>query len=202
VIQHTFNITRSGADLGKQGPFIIASSLTRTAQEIKTAQVKATDDAFTIRTNWNKQGPLAFKVQAATKQNPVAVIGTAADFLEKFVREAPGRIVIKLPRGEFIAVPTGNVRRTKRDIIRAAQRPGRLRGKRDIVLPMRSGRGMVLFQEQGRGHNAKRVALYFLVPRAKIKEVDVIAGPAQKVFTKRYPIIHAEQTAKALATAR
>jgi hypothetical protein len=202
VIQQTFKITRVGPDIGKQSAFATASALTRAAQEVKTAQVKATDENFTIRNDWNKRGPLAFKVEAAKKDHLTAVVGTAADFLEKFVRESPGKIVIKLPRGHFIAVPTGNVRRTKRDIIRAAQRPGRLRGKRDIVLPMRNGRGEVLFQQQGRGRQKKLVALYVLTRRAKIKEVDVIVGPAKKVASKRFPIIYAEQAAKALATAR
>ncbi len=180
----------------------MVSALTRTAQEVKTAQIKATDEKFTIRTNWNKQGPLAFKVQGATKQNPVAVIGTAAEFLEKFVREHEGAIVIKLPRGEFIAVPTSNVRRTKRDIIRAMQRPRALRGKRDVVLPLKSGRSMGLFQYQGRKGKRQLVLLYVLTKRAKIKERDAIQGPAEKVVSKRFGVNYGEALQKALATAR
>lgn len=183
-------------------PFVMASSLTRTGKEIEKAQVAAVEGKFTVRNQWTRRGPLAFRTKAATKQNQVAWVGTAFDELEKFVRGPAGSFTVKLPRGQFIAVPTSNVRRTKRDIIRASQRPRALKGKRDILLPMRSGRGMVLFQEQGRGRAAKRVALYYLVPRAKIKAVDVLRGPAEKVFVKRFPMIFTEQAVKALATAR
>ena len=193
--------TRGRTDLGNQSAFAIASTLTRLANEVKTAQIAATDAGFTIRNDWNKRGPLSFKVQAAKKTDLVAIVGTAAEFLEKFVREPEGSIVIKLPRGEFIAVPTGNVRRTKRDIIRAAQRPRNLRGKRDVVLPTRSG-GLALFQQQGRGRQKKLVRLYNLVKKARIKPRDVILGPAAKVVSKRFATIFAEQAAKALATAK
>jgi hypothetical protein len=67
---------------------------------------------------------------------------------------------------------------------------------------MRNGRGMVLFQEQGRGQNSKRVALYVLVKRAQIKERDVLFGPAQKVFVKRFAAILGQQIEKAFATAK
>lgn len=205
MISHTFTVTSLGsANPTKQDRFAIASALTKTGKEVQAADIKAVDDAFTIRTNWPRQGPLAFRVTPANKNDDpiVCIVGTNADFLEKFVREPEGAIVVKLPRGEFIAIPTSNVKRTKRDIIRAAQRPRNLRGKRDIVLPMRNGRGMVLLQERGRGRNTKRVALYILVPRAKVKERDVIFGPAEKVFSKRFATIYAEQAAIALATAK
>lgn len=206
MISTTFTASIAGhTDLGNQSAFAIASALTRLGQEVKTAQVKATDDAFTIRNRWNVQGPLAFKVQKAEKKdypNSFAVVGTAAEFLEKFIREPAGSIVIKTPRGEFLAIPTTNVRRTKRDIIRAMQRPRALRDKgASVVLPTRSG-GLALFELRGRGKQRKLVRLYNLVKRAKIKEVDIVAGPAEKVVTKRFGPILTEQHAKALATAR
>jgi hypothetical protein len=205
MIAQNFKITESGVrNPEKQVRFAIASSLTRTAKEIQTADRKALHGAFTIRSRWDEVGPLAIKVQPAKKDtNPItAWVGTGADFIEKFVEAPEGSMVVKLPQGEFLAIPTGNVRRTKRDIIRAAQRPRNLRGKRDIVLPMRNGRGMVLLQEQGRGRNTKRVALYFLVRQARIKERDVLFGPAEKVFIARYPGNLVQDLEKAFKTAR
>jgi hypothetical protein len=180
-------------DFDKQTTFAIYSALTMTAKEIQAETIKGLDKtsggAFDIRTNWNKPSNIfGVRVKPATKQKLEAWIGTAAEWLEKFVREPQGSIVLKLPRGEFIAIPTSNVRRTKRDLIRATQRPQAIRGKRDILLPMKSGRGFVLFQEQGRGVNAKRVALYVLVRRAQIHERDVLYGPAKRVFQKRFPV--------------
>lgn len=191
-------------ELNKQTTFALASALTLTAKEIQTETVKALDKseggAFEIRTGWNKPSNiLGVRVKPATKQSLEAWIGTAFAELEKFVREPAGSIVLKLPRGDFIAIPTSNVRRTKRDLIRAIQRPQAIRGKRDVVLPMRSGRGFVLFQEQGRGRNVKRVALYFLVPRARIKEKDVLFGPAKRVFQKRFRPNLDQQLRKAFA---
>jgi hypothetical protein len=201
-----FTTTRKGsADVEKQTAFAHASALTLTAKEIQPAVVKEIRGTFTVRTNWDIRGPYAVKTQAAKKTDwprPFALVGTAADFLEKFMKGPPGSIEIKLPRGNFIAIPTTNVRRTKRDLIRAAQRPRNLRGKRDILLPMRSGKGFVLFQEQGRGKSAKRVALYILVRRARIREKDVLAGPAEKIFAKRFGPILGQQMEKAFATAR
>jgi hypothetical protein len=203
MIVQQFKITsRGSANPEKQVRFAAASALTLTGKEIQTAERKALHDDFTIRTRWDEVGPLAIKVKAATKDNLTAWVGTAADFLAKFVEGPAGSIAVKVPQGEFLAIPTSNVRRTKRDIIRAAQRPRNLRGKRDIVLPMRNGRGMVLFQEQGRGQNSKRVALYVLVKRAQIKERDVLFGPAQKVFVKRFAAILGQQIEKAFATAK
>lgn len=215
MISTTFKISRFGnRELSKQESFARVSALTKTAHDVKTSQIKATEEKFTIRNNWNTRGPLAFKVKGATKQNPVALIETAAEFLEKFIRERPGSFTIKLPQGNFIAIPTSNVKRTKRDIIRAAQRPAALRGKRDVVLPMKSGRGYVLFQGKpnrsrgerrssgGRGRAGRLVALYILTPRARIKQVDVIQGPAEKTVQKRFAINYAAALEKALATAR
>ncbi len=188
----------------KQVRFAIASACTKGAKAVQVADKKALRGAFTIRTNWDERGPYAVKVQAAKKDdNPiVALVGTGADFIEKFIREPEGQTVVKLPQGEFIAIPTTNVRRTKRDIIRAAQRPRSLRGKRDIVLPMRKGGGMVLLQEQGRGRNAKRVALYVLVPRARIKERDVLFGPAKKTLDAQLLGLYQREIANAIATAK
>jgi hypothetical protein len=203
-------------DLNKQTTFAVASALTLTAKEIQTATVKALDKseggAFEIRTNWNKPSNVfGVRIKPATKQNLTAVVGTAADWLEKFVREREGSIVLKLPRhGNFVAIPTSNVRRTKRDIIRASQRPAALRGKSDVVLPLRSGKGFVLFQGKpsgvrgvrkstARGQSGRLVALYILVPQARIREKDVLFGPAKRVFERRFVDIYEQQLRKALA---
>jgi len=191
-------------ELNKQTAFALASSLTFVAKEIQAETIKALDKgqggAFEIRTNWTKPSNVfGIRIKPATKQSLMAVIGTAADWLEKFVREPAGSIVIKLPRGEFIAVPTSNVRRTKRDIIRASQRPAALRGKRDVVLPLKSGKGMVLFQRKGKGERGNLIALYILVPRAQVRARDVLFGPAKRVFEKRFPRIYEQQLKKAFA---
>ena len=48
----------------------------------------------------------------------------------------------------------------------------------------------------------KRVALYILVKRAKIKEKDVLFGPAKRTFEKRFAGNLERQLRKAFASAR
>lgn len=187
----------------KQTTFALASALTMTAKEIQAADIKAIEGSFNVRSNWDKPSNIyGVRVKPATRQKLETWIGTAADWLEKFVREREGAIVVKISQGHFVAVPTSNVRRTKREIIRASQRPKALRGKRDIVLPLKSGKGMVLFQAKGRKERGQLVALYILVPTAHIREKDVLFGPAKRVFEKRFAPIYEQQLRKAFATAR
>jgi hypothetical protein len=189
--------------LDKQTTFALASSLTQVAQEAQTAVRDAIEGNFTIRTNWDKSGPYAVKIQPATKQNLEALVGTAADWMEKFMREDQGGIVVNLPQhGRFLAVPTKEARRTKRDLIQKRDRPRSFIGKRDVILPMKSRKGFVLFQRRGRGHNSKLVALYILTPLAHIKQKDVLFGPTIKVFEQRFPTIFEQQLQRAFATAR
>jgi hypothetical protein len=187
----------------KQIRFAIASACTKGAKAVQAADVKAIEGAFTIRTRWDVVGPYAVKVQAAKKDdNPiVALVGTGADFIEKFIREPEGSTVIKLPQGEFIAIPTSNVRRTKRDIIRAMQRPRALRGKDDFVIPLKNGT-LGLFQRQGRKGQKKAVLLYRLVKHARIKERDVLFGPAQKTLDAQLLGLYQQGVAQAIATAK
>lgn len=206
MLKATIKVKTTGLQMDKQTIFALAAALTATAKLGQTAVLKAMDaaqgGAFTIRTGWTTRGPYAVKIRPATKTNLNAWVGTAADWLEKFIREPAGSTVLKLPQGEFIAIPTSNVRRTKRDLIRAAQRPRALKGKRDYLIPLRHGRGWVLMQKQGRGKQARGVPLYVLVPKAKIKERDVLFGPTRRAFEKNFSKLFNAQLERAFATAR
>jgi hypothetical protein len=213
MINSTISVSIKGnPNLDKQSTFALASSLTMVAKEAQVVVRDAIESNFTIRTSWDRTGPFSVKIQPATKQDLVAVIGTAADWLEKFLREDQGAIVINHPRGQFLAVPTSAVRRTKRQIVRALDRPRNLRGKGDIVLPLKKGGGFVLLQRVGprarldarnpRYPKSRLVALYVLTPAAKIRQKDVLAGPVIKVFEKRFADILEQQLKKAFATAK
>jgi hypothetical protein len=189
--------------MDKQTIFALASALTLTAKQGQAASIKAIEGAFTVRTTWLKPSNVfGVRVKPATKQNLVAWVGTAAEWLEKFIKEPAGAIVLKIPQGEFLAIPTPNVRRTKRDLIRATQRPRALRGKRDFLIPLRSGRGFLLAQHQGRGKNQRTVILYVLVKRARIRERDVLYGPTRRAYERNFSKILGLQLQRAFATAR
>lgn len=199
-----FKVTLKGdlKGLDKQTSFALASSLTLMAKEVQAAEPKELRGAFTVRTDWDKPSNVfGFRVKPATKTNLVAVVGTAADWIEKFVEKDPGSFVVKLPQGEFIAIPTKNARRTKRDVLRKNQRPKALIGKRDFVITTRRGINVV-FQRKGRGARSEMIAMYILVHRARIQEKDVLFGLSQRLFTKRFAPIFEQQMERAFATAR
>lgn len=202
MLRSKIKVSTTGLEMDKQTTFALAAALTATAKLGQAASLKAIHGAFQIRTTWSERGPFAVKVRPATKLNLNAWVGTAAEWLEKFVREPAGSTVIKLPHGEYLAIPTTNVRRTKRDLIRATQRPRAIKGKRDFLVPLKSGRGFLLMQTQGRGRQKKAVVLYVLVRRARIKERDVLYGPVRKAYEQNFSKILGTQLERAFATAR
>lgn len=197
--------------LGKQTKFATASALTLTAKEVQKRTQKEIRGSFQVRTDWDVRGPLAVKVKPATKQDLSAWIGTGFEALEKFVEKENG-VIVDLPQGRYFAIPTSNVRRTKRDLIRKAQRPKALMGKRDFIIKTRKRNILVLFQRRGRkGRRSSSrsthgdpnlFAMYVLYPHRKIKEKDFLFGPARKVFESRFASVLAQQLEKAFATAR
>jgi hypothetical protein len=188
-------------DLGKQTKFAIASALTLTAKEAQVEVRKSLRSNFQIRNDWDVRGPMAIKVRAATKTDLSAWVGTGFEDLEKFLRQ-PSGIVVDLPRGRYFAVPTKYVKRTKRDLLRAAQRPRALMGKGDFLVESKARGILILYQRQGRGRNARNVPMYLLVPARKIHEVDFLFGPTMKVFQKRFAPILEQQLKVAFASAK
>ena len=109
-------------NLEKQFRFALYRALNETAKTAQRAVKGEIQHGFTVRTNWlnSAVGP---KVLFATKDDLSAAVAMKGDFLS--LHEGGG---IKLPSGKYLAVPTGNVRRTKRDIVQRSQRPKNLRG--------------------------------------------------------------------------
>lgn len=165
--------------MGKQLPFAIAKGLTQTAKDAQSEILSELPNKFTIRGTWsNPRNKFGVKIKPATKTKQTASVGTNADWLK--LQETGG---VKIPKGENIAIPTENVRRTKRQIIQRSQRPKALRGKRDVVL--KTNRGAVLFQRKYKGKRSKLVALYNLEPRARIRRVSPIIEPATRTVRSR-----------------
>lgn len=204
---------KGNPDLDKQHRFALATTLTEVALQTRMAAIATIEDSFTIRTSWDKTGPFAVKVKAATKESLTAVIGTAAPWLTKFLRGEPGGIEVNLPQGKYLAVPTVNVRQSKRGLIKPGQRPREFMGKRDVLLPLKSGKGYVLLQRvEGLGRKgyfgpiragrSTLVAMYILTPSAKIRQRDIFQGPARKIIELRFADIFEAKLKKALKTAR
>jgi hypothetical protein len=181
--------------LDKQVRFAAARSLTEAAKQSQESSIRAIQQTFTTRSQWfqpsNRYG---LRVRAARKDNLEATVGTAADWLA--LHETAGT---KVPRGEFIAIPTSNVRRSKRQIIRRAHRPRNLR--RSFLLKTKSGL-TVLFQRKGRGRKSDIVAMYVMQPRARIRKESTVTEVAKKVVARRFGSIFDTALREALATAK
>jgi hypothetical protein len=185
-----------GSKLDKQVTFATALALTAVAKESQTASIKDIESTFTVRNNWDKpSNKFGIRITPATKDNLASAVRTDADWL--IPHEDGGT---KQPEGHALAVPTANVRRTKRQMIQRSQRPRALLGKRDVVLRTRSG--PVLFQRRGGRGRSKLVPLYNLEPKAVIKKQSTVLEPTRATVEKRFGALFADSLAKAIRTAK
>lgn len=179
------------ASLGKQLPFARAMALTRTAKDVQKEIISnGLPGAFTVRGNWFlPRNAFGVKVTAATKTNPVAKVGTNADWIE--IHETGGT---KRPAGASLAVPTAEVKRNKKDIIARSQRPRALRDA--FVINTRKGRLLVRRTYMNRSGNftgrklkkslgSRLQVLYGLEPSVKIRKRSGFIAPAKKEIDRR-----------------
>jgi hypothetical protein len=181
-------------NLAKQVTFALTATLTALAREAQAASVASIESTFTVRNNWDKpSNAMGVKALAATKDDLTSAVATRADWLHEETRP-------KIPFGNYIAIPTKNVRRSKRDIIQKGQRPKNLR--RAFVIKTRKQGVAMLFQRRGRGKRSEIVAMYKLIPRALIRKQSTLVEPTVKVFERRFDKVFESQLRRALATAR
>jgi hypothetical protein len=169
----------SGEKILKNVRFGTARGLTKTAQEGQTAVEGAIKGQFTIRGSWfRRSSPFGIKIKPAKPNDLSAEVRTRADWLEK---QRKGGLFF--PFGNFFAIPTQNVRRTKTQMIGKAQRPSNL--KNAFVLKSKKSGVSVLFQRKGRRGNKSLVAMYILVPKVRVTAVDTFYEPVKKVVQRR-----------------
>lgn len=184
-------------NLAKQATFALAQTLTQTAKAVQAGVVSSVRENFTVRNNWvEPSNAMGVKVLPASKADLSAAVVTRADWLT--LHEEGGE---KVPRGEHLAIPSANVRRTKRDVVQRSQRPGALRGKRDVVLPLKKG-GFGLFQRRGRGKKKPLVFLYRLTKRAKIRKQPTFSKPAEREFERNFNRLFEKNFREAIRTAK
>jgi hypothetical protein len=182
----------------KQVTFALASTLTAVAKEAQSAAVSDIEETFTVRNNWDKpSNAMGVKVLPASKTDLSAAVVTRADWLN--LHEEGG---IKIPGGRFLAIPTSNVRRTKRDIVQRGQRPKALIGKRDFVIRTKKNGKTILFQRRGRRKNSQIVAMYVLDKKAPIKKRSTFREPVMLTVEKRFDAIFERKMREAFRTAR
>lgn len=183
-------------DVAGQLTFALAATLTAVAKESQAAAVASIESTFTVRNNWDRpSNAMGVKVPPATKDDLSSAVATRADWL---ITHEEGEDKVPTRAGGQLAIPTTDVRRTKRDIIQRSQRPRAL----SKAFVLRTRRGPVLAQWKGRGAQRKLVVLYRLKPRAHIRKQSTVVAPTVRTFERRFNPIFEEQMRKAMATAR
>lgn len=190
----------------KNVKFGIAVGLTKTAKDGQKASQDAIRSTFTVRGNWWQQSnKFGIRITPAKRDELVAEVKTAADWLA--IHETGGR---KEPRGRNLAVPTDNVKRSKRQIIVKAQRPRNL--KDAFVLNTR--KGPVIFRRMFmnakgrttgrkiRGVKGALVALFGLEPSVRIRKQSTFYEPIQKAVNENLVNNVAREIRNALDTMR
>lgn len=185
VIQHLNDISR------KQLPFAYAKALTMTAQDVQKTVLETLPSTFTLRTGWwkpsNKYG---FKVKAATKTNLQSEVYTIAPWM--ILQEEGGT---QTPRKKFLAIPTDQVKRTKRDLIRATQKPYAL--KRSFIVTTKTGQKLLL---QRKSKNTIQT-MYVFEKKAEIKPVLHFYRTGQIMALARFKVNFAQAFSEAIRTA-
>ena len=143
-----------------QLPFICSLAVNNTAKKAQAAFLSSfqSNPNFILRKPWWKPGnAMGFNVQFGNKQDPTAMIYSSAKWIASF-EEGETRT----PRGANFALPTENVRRTKRDLIAPSNKPRALRSSFTRRL---SGGKLGLFVALKR----RAVLKYIFQPLAHIK---------------------------------
>lgn len=184
----------SAEKMEKQIRFGTAVGLTRTAQDAQGAVVERLKDQFTLRNKWfEKSNRFGIKVRAAKPAAMEAEVYTLADWLP--IHEEGGD---KRPQRRFVAVPTSNVRRTKKGIIRKALRPKNL--VRSFLITTKKNNVPIIFQRRGKGAKSDIFAMYVLRPFTKIRKAGTFLAAASKKIREVRDEHVRKEIAKAIAS--
>lgn len=146
---------------GRQIPFAMALTLTRTAQDCQKEVQRKLPTQFTIRNTWTEKG---IRITPASKTNLQSSIYTKDDYM---VLQNDGGV--KKPRsGKVLAIPEA-IRTSNTDILKRSMRPKSLLGKKKsgiFYAVMPSGMKGIWQRE---GKKGKPKLLYAFKTDAKVK---------------------------------
>lgn len=180
-----------------QVPFATANALTTTAFDVRKQIVEKTyPDSFTVR---NKRfASQMFRVEKANKRNLTAAVfdRLGRDYM---VKQAEGGV--KRPRGNHIAIPSRQIKRTASGKVPRGKQPRNLLGGKAYRTKLRSGQD-VIAQQVGRGAARRQQVLYLLEKTAHIPKrfpfYEDATTTTRRVFDRNFK----KSFVKALRTAR
>jgi hypothetical protein len=174
--------------------FGIAKGLTSLAGGIREKVREELPGRFTLRTKWWDRGPYAIKTEKATKQNLMSRVFTMAPWM--VLQEEGGT---KTASGKRIAIPMPSVKRSKKDLIRANQKPRAL--TKAFKIHTKSGNDFLAIRT-GRGKNNRLQLMWLLEKATKIKPRFGFQVTAQRVID-RVGLMHINEGIKyALETSK
>ncbi len=180
--------------LQKQMRFASAVALTMTAQAAQEKILLATRERFTIRGAWlRKGGRYGIRINPATKAHLEARVYNEAPWMQ--LQEEGGT---KKPKsGKKIAIPTENVKRTKKELVRASQRPRALKN----AFFFQTGHQFSFLKQHPRGKAPPRT-MYIMTESAKIPATWHFVETGKAEVARVFEVNFEKALAKAIATAK
>lgn len=161
--------------LPKQISYGSSVGLNNLATHMRDSELQGAKNSLTLRGRWYEpRSRFGFNVQFAKKNDLNAAVYTRADWL---ILHTEGGI--KTARGR-IAIPTAEVKRSKRDMITRANRPRNVKGS----FLIHTHKGDAIAVRKGRGKRSRLVILYWLEKQAKIKKVYDFYEIGKKVYDR------------------
>lgn len=159
----------------KQINYGASVGLNNLATHMRDSELAGAKNALTLRGRWYEpRSRFGFNVQFAKKNDLNAAVYTRADWL---ILHTEGGI--KTARGR-IAIPTVEVKRSKRDMITRANRPRNVKGS----FLIHTSKGDAIAIRKGKGKRSRLVILYWLEKQAKIKKVYDFYEIGKKVYDR------------------
>jgi hypothetical protein len=220
--------------VARQFPFAMSRALNDTALEFQRVQREHQEKAFEFRGGeaFFKRAvkyPRSLRPSSKNLKLEATVIidasvpdrdGNRGDRTDIFTRQEEGQTRFPQVGNKALAIPTEDVQRTSRGIIKKRDRPKSLRGKRDFVRPLKSGK-LGLFQRIGSrqkafvktsvgkgskiplGNDPNVRFLYVLQKRAQIDEALEFYENAERVWKSGFfDRAYRKRLKEAFATAR
>ena len=177
-----------------QLPFAMMRTLNDLAEESRSEVVDGLPSKFTLRKAWWKpRTKYGFNVAVAKKTNLVAEVFTKAPWMISFEKGET-----RHPAGKAFAVPTANVKRSKKDLITSANRPRNLKG----AFVMQTARGPVIFQRVKTRGSSSLLAMYGLEGKADIKPTLQMGVTVKKVVDHQFIDLFTKRFKEAVSTAK
>lgn len=165
----------------KQIPYATAKALTTTAFDVRKQIVEETyPKSFTVRNR--RFASAMFRVEEANKRTLTARVfdQLGRDYM---VNQAQGGI--KRPRGNSIAIPSRQIKRTATGKVPKAKQPRNVLGGKGYKTKLRSGQD-VIAEHTGRGASRKQRVLYLLENTARIPKRFPFYEDASKTASRMF----------------